>query len=419
MHKNKGIYKLHCLFASIFLTVSIATPAAAHSDSYLGQKMYEVEGRITNISITDDQNFFGPAAVLFRSFVTAIDPSHEAQETMTEDPVSISSGESRAVGPISIYKHKQCGCQKTIKFHIFALDYSPNKSLLKKLLGKLAGYGAAGALGGPSAAGASVIADVLQELFDLLSQLGLSEAELQAQLRASLQRQSDVIGRALKTESLDCSLDEQSFTAPLDIDGSPNGTVTYSVKQTETGETCEITEGEPGTSVPSGGAEEAPQPGSSLPPDGTVPVEPPKPKPACIPATGKVLLNDKYYCPTSSVETAGGGCECIKDYEWVNKADLCQGCTKTRKERCMAAIKQAIDIATGYMEPDLSYVGDDKIVWQLGEISCKHLQSVINDYSRDVRQALTSTNKDCTNARLDSMPVASTGCSFQMIFKYK
>ena len=419
MHKNKGIYKLYCLFALIVLTASLASPAAAHPDSYLGQKMYEVESRITNVSITDDQNFFGTAAVLFRSYVTALDPSHGEQETMTEEAVSISSGESKAIGPISIYKHRQCGCQKTIKFQIFALDHSPNQSLLKKLLGKLAGYGITGALGGAAGIGTGIIADIFQELLDQLTQLGLSESELQAQIRASLQRQSSPLGHLLKTETLDCSKGEQSFTEPLALDGSPNGTVTYSVTQTETGETCDKAEAETGATPPSEDTPETPPTGSAGPTDGSLPEEPPESKPACFPATGKVLVDDKYYCPTSSMETAGGGCECIKDYEWVNKANLCLGCTKTRKDRCLAAVKEAIDMSTGEMNPDLSYVGDEKIVWQVGEITCKHLQSVINDYSRDVRQALTTTNEYCTNARLDSTLVAPMGCSFLMIFKYK
>jgi hypothetical protein len=393
--------------------VVLIAPVAAHPDPYLGQKMYDIESRITNVSIADDQNFFGSANVLFRSFVTGLDPSHGEEETMTEDAVSISSGESKAVGPINIYKHKQCGCQKTLKFQIFALDHSPNQSLLKKLLGKLAGYGLSGALGGASGIGANIVADVFQELIDLLTQLGMSASELQAQLRASLQKQSDMLGSALKTETLDCLAGEQSFTAPLELEGTPNGTVTYEVTQTETGEVCDEAENESGAVPPS----EEDEPGSAGQP--TQPATPPETKPACIPSTGKVLVKDKYYCPTSSVETAGGVCECIEDYEWVDPANLCLGCTKTRKDKCYAAIKLAIDMGTGYTEPDLSYSGDDKIVWQLGEISCKHLQSVITDYSSGVRQALTTTNKECTNARLDSTPTAQTGCSFQMIFKYK
>ncbi|MBI3963854.1 MAG: hypothetical protein HY341_02540, partial [Candidatus Kerfeldbacteria bacterium] len=183
-----------------------------------------------------------------------------------------------------------------------------------------------------------------------------------------------------------------------------------------TGESCgTVVETGAGTAPPV--EEPAPpeeEPGTTPPP---APPDEEEDKPACQVETGKVLLNDEYVCPTSSVEE-GGGCLCIEGYEWVSPADHCQGCTKTNVEKCLAAVRTSIDQATGTLEPNLR-VEDTRIIWDGGETSCKSQASVIADFSDLLRQYTPQNTAECTNLEfLAGYAHPALACGIEFSFRY-
>ncbi len=398
---KKDIHRIFLQLTTLFVFVVMLFPTFlfAHIDPKDGSTVYTTTVEITGASLVDDNNITGPAKILFDYFVTPTSPVHTVSSGITKNPITMESSSMVTFKPIEIYSHEQCGCQQDFSTAIYLQDYSPAWTALGGIAQGAINTGIGFALGGVIGAGSHIVGELVETIIDGVSEMNLTDAEKAKRDRAELERQSDIVGVMEDDQNTPCDPSPQDFTAPVVQDGENNGTLSYRITKINTERACVA---EPVVDQSSG--DEG---------DDSDDEE----KPWCDNSTGKVLVKDKYICPTSTT-AVGSMCACIDGYEWAYENDHCQGCQKTNKDKCMAAVKEIIDANTGNMSPRLSFSGEDKILWQEGPISCKQQSAVLNDWARSLADDTPKYRKECT--KLDFVRGDPTDeCGLEFLWRYK
>lgn len=391
---------MNCLAYGAALCVLLAVPlaASAHLDPAEGAKIYEVSVALTGASIVDDDNFFGPAKLLFEYFVTPTDPKHDDGTGITSNPITINSGESVTFDPIEIYSHEQCGCAQDFKFQIFLKDHSPLFSAAKNVVRAGANIAGGFAVGGPVGATISAAGEAVGAITDYGMGMGGTDKEKAARERDRLRRESKSIGRVFEKVSTNCDPAEETFTSAAMDGETQNGTLTYRIEKHATDRACVD---EPVT-------------------DGVPPDEPEEDdRPQCILETGKVLIDGEYYCPQSAVPV-GMSCGCRAGYEWAYLDNKCEGCTRVKNDYCLDAVRATIEDGTGQLEPELTLEGENMIKWTWGPMSCKAQGAVLFDTAHILPGETFKHREYCTNLEfVRGDPTGSDSCGLTFLWKYK
>lgn len=222
--------------------------AQAHVEPIKTDKLYRQEVMITGVSIVDDDNWFGSADIFFDYIVDALEPPHDKQEGYTIDTVAISSGESIEFDPpIVIYSHDTCHCDEQFDIDVAVFDYAPVQSFLVGAFWKGLDWLRSYFTGHVTGLMINVVIDSIQFIADQLAALGMSDEEAEYEAYVKLIENSDFLGAMREIVDTACS-DE-----PLDYEGELNwqddyavfnGTLSYRVTKTWTGDYCPVEEAE-------------------------------------------------------------------------------------------------------------------------------------------------------------------------------
>lgn len=396
--QKKARYGVAVFLGILAAYASYPAEVRAHLDPEEGTKIYEVSVALTGASVIDDDNFFGPAKLLFEYFVTPTEPKHDDSAGITSDPITINSGESVTFDPIEIYSHEQCGCAQDFKFQIFLKDHSPILSTAKNVARIGTNIAGGFVTGGPAGAIVSAAGEALGAIVDYGMEMGGTDTEKAARERARLRRESESIGRVFEKVSTDCDPAKETFTSAAMDEGTQNGTLTYQVVKRETDRACVD---EPVVDEFGG------------------PDEPEDERPQCILETGKVLIDGEYYCPISAVPV-GMGCGCRAGYEWAYLDNKCEGCTRVKNDYCLDAVRATIEDGTGQLEPELTLEGENMIKWTWGPMSCKAQDAVLFDTAHILPGETFKHREYCTNLEfVRGDPTGSDSCGLEFLWKYK
>jgi hypothetical protein len=209
----------------------------------------------------------------------------------------------------------------------------------------------------------------------------LSDEEKQAYEAALVITNSETIGLMDDAQSVTCDDPSYEFTTPISLEERNVGEVTYTLSATETGNDCPVPLVDGGVTTDDDNSDQ----------DGITDYD-------CDEATGKVRVYGEYVCPSNS-EPFGSVCKCRVGYEWAFLDQPCEGCQKTKPEKCLEAVKRTLDDATGTLEPDLTIEEEKYIKWDAGIGSCKNQPAVISDFSRDIQLYLPDHIAECTNLK--------------------
>lgn len=394
--KSSRYSRLACA-AALYATFATPLVASAHLGQEEDPKIYEISVAITGASIVDDDNIVGPAKLLFDYAVTPTDPVHDKNTGMTTESTPVEGGSSATFDPIEIYSHEQCGCAQDFKIDVHILDHSPVLSTAQGLVRSGINV-ASGFLTSPVSGGIALAGEIISTVVDYGMEMGSTD-EAAAYRKARMQRQSERIGRVLEEIRTGCDPAEQTFTAKAMDGGAENGTLTYQVVKHETDRACVD---EPVVDEFGGPDEKKDE------------------RPQCILETGKVLIDGDYHCPISAVPV-GMGCGCREGYEWADLANKCDGCTKTKNDRCLEAVRATIEDGTGQLEPPLALEGEDMIKWTWGPMSCKQQGAVLFDTAQILPGETFKHREFCTNlefVRGDPIQYGAN-CGLTFLWKYK
>lgn len=419
---SKYCYKKQALFlffGLVFLLGSAFTAAAVTENSTA--TIYKVKTTIDSLTVKNDQNYFYNADILFESYVEALNPAQGEQHNMTTEAISIGSKESQAVQPPAvIYENEQCGCDQSFDIKLFLYDYSPAEKALSGLVIKGLNLGLSWLTGGVVGVGANLLGELVDFLMDWFMTQGLPPDQAQALVQDQLRQLSNLFGIA--EGKIDTGCEVKALSLPIISAGENNGEVNLTITKTDTGLPCseEATDAAP-ENPPEDLPPSEPSDGPTDQPPGDEDEEPEEDKPDCLPDTGKVLINNEYHCPISAVP-AGQGCACKPGYEWAYPNDLCQGCTKTKSDDCLAAVKQSVDMGAGYISPQVITIGN-QMKWSTGAMACKSLDSDLQHWN-DAFSTVTPMNTAlCTNliflgGQINNAPSAPN-CNIDFYWQFK
>jgi len=228
----------------LLFVLIVPTTASAHVEPIKTPVKYIQQVFIKDVSIDDDDNFWGAADVFFDFIVDAINPPHDEQAGVTTDTVSISSGDSKQFDPpIEIYSHKTCHCDEEFDIDVAVFDYTPIQSGLITIFKKGAEWLKSYLLSGTTGLIVNIIGDVLDEIIDNINDLSLSDEEKEYQAYVKLIEDSDHLGSMRVIIDTPCQPTDATYTSDLIWeDEAINGTLSYQIVKTKTDELCEMEE---------------------------------------------------------------------------------------------------------------------------------------------------------------------------------
>jgi hypothetical protein len=333
---------------------------------------YKLTVEINGISIAkdpnwytaNDQNFFGGADALFDYNIDPTNPDHEGISGITNPTFSIASGESVTFDePIEIYSHTICNCDQEIETDISVLDFAPIKKTVYVLFKKGVSLGGTYLTSGPLGVGIDLLGEALSKLAESVTHSSLTEDEKELYAIEQVVANSDLIGRMIETNNINCDNSENQYKEDLLLEERAVGDVVYTIKMTETGESCPFEEVEEEAS----NADDEEKEEESGTTD--------------APATSQP--------PEQAVSASA----------------------------CLSATTQIIDLATGYLSPDLTLISGNRIKWDAGIGSCKNQDAVIADFSANIQSVLPSNIAQCPTLQFLGGE-GYEGCGINFYFQY-
>lgn len=398
--------KIH--FAIIFLLFLglFAPKAFSHVGENASDKEYQITVQLNEIGINkdpslftnNDQNFFGDADVLFHYTVDPTNPKHDKATGLTDKPISVGSGGKVIFNePLEIYSHTTCSCDQEINTRVRVLDYAPVKSTVWGLFKKGVSLGGSYLTTGPVGVGINLLGEAISWVAEQVIVADLSDEEQKAYAAAQVVTNSNYIGTMDETEDSSCDTQASRLRGSITNEEREVGYLLYSIDTVETGNACP---------APIGGVA-----------DGSTTDERDESGDGeCDLKTGKVKMDGQFICPISSVP-AGASCQCKEGYEWADLSNKCDGCTKTKDDKCLEAVRRTVADAAGVDRPHLS-IEDKKIIWDAGEVSCKAMPAVMNDFTVGIRQNITKHTEQCTSLRYLTVENYN-GCFLKFYFQHK
>ncbi|MDO8565851.1 MAG: hypothetical protein Q7S04_01525 [Candidatus Moranbacteria bacterium] len=389
----------------LFLGLSVPT-VFSHVGESANDKEYQITVQLNEIGISkdpniftdNDQNFFGDADVLFHYTIDPTNPKHDETRGLTNKPISVGSGGKVVFdGPIEIYSHTTCSCDQEINTNVRVLDYTPVKSTVWGLFKKGVSLGGSYLTAGPVGMGINLLGEAISWVTEQVIVTNLSDEEQKAYAAAQVITNSNYLGTMDKTESSSCGTKVPQLRGSITNEEREVGYLLYSIQAVETGKVCPAPKGEISDGSTTGERDES---GDA----------------ECDLSTGKVKIDNQFVCPISSIP-AGASCQCREGYEWADPNNKCDGCTKTRDDRCLEAVRRTVADAAGVDRPSLS-IEDKKIIWDAKEVSCKAMPAVMNDFTVGIRQNITKHTEQCTSLRYLTVE-SYNGCSLKFYFQYK
>jgi len=212
-------------------------------------EMYNQQVFVTELSIDDDDNWFGPADVWFDWIVDAIDPKHEEQQGLLEETFQVHSGEAVVFDPpVEIYSHNTCHCDEEFDIDVAVFDYAPIKNGLWKMLGKGLEYLKSYLISGTTGVAIHVVGDILNAIVEAITVSGLSDEDKEYLALVKFYKASNDLGAMRHIIETPCEPADESYAGDLLVEEVANGTLTYRIVKTPTGELCETDE--PADDVP-------------------------------------------------------------------------------------------------------------------------------------------------------------------------
>lgn len=395
-------------FAIIFLLFLglFAPKAFSHVGENASDKEYQTTVQLNEIGIdkdpslfiNNDQNFFGDADVLFHYTVNPTNPKHDKATGLTDKPITVGSGGKVIFDePIEIYSHTTCSCNQEINTNVRVLDYAPVKSTVWGLFKKGVSLGGSYLTTGPMGVGINLLGEAISWVAEQVIVADLSDEEQKAYAAAQVVTNSNYIGTMDETENSSCDTQASHLRGSITNEEREVGYLLYNIDTVETGNAC---------SAPTGGVTD----------NSTTDERDESGDGECDLKTGKVKMDGQFVCPTSSVPTEAS-CQCKEGYEWTDPNSKCDGCTKTKDDSCLEAVRRTVDDATGVDRPHLSIEGK-KIIWDAGEVSCKAMPAVMNDFTVGIRQNITKHTEQCTSLRYLTVENYN-GCFLKFYFQHK